>query len=118
MAGHTTGLPRHRPVHPAPLVLGGNFFENSAICLSWGSLEITNFLPEQRIQMSTKGCRIRLCLCPLDDTRMASKESAKIAHLTDLQWEFFFTCWRYNIDFFRRERSVQWNFDAGVPFYS
>jgi hypothetical protein len=34
-----------------------------------------------------------------------------------LQWEFFFTCWRYNIDFFRRERSVQWKFNAGVPLY-
>jgi radical SAM superfamily enzyme YgiQ (UPF0313 family) len=54
---------------------------------------------------------------PLDDTRLESKESAKIANLTDLQWEFFFTCWRYNIDFFRRERSVQWKFNAGVPLY-
>ncbi|MGH9657553.1 MAG: hypothetical protein ACRD96_03355, partial [Bryobacteraceae bacterium] len=36
---------------------------------------------------------------------------------TDLQWEFFFTCWRYNIDFFRRERSVQWKFNMGIPLY-
>ncbi len=53
---------------------------------------------------------------PLEDTRMEGKESAKVAQLTDLQWEFFFTCWRYNIDFFRRS-NVQWKFNAGVPLY-
>jgi radical SAM superfamily enzyme YgiQ (UPF0313 family) len=54
---------------------------------------------------------------PLEDTRLEKKDGAKIAQLTDLQWEFFFTCWRYNIDFFRRQRSVQWKFNAGVPIY-
>lgn len=64
-----------------------------------------------------KWCVIPTLFVPLDDTRMCSKEGAKIARLTDLQWEFFFTCWRYNIDFFRREKSVQWKFNAGIPLY-
>ena len=54
---------------------------------------------------------------PLDDTRLGDVEGARIARLTDLQWEFFFTCWRYNIDFFRRQRSVHWKFNAGIPIY-
>jgi hypothetical protein len=54
---------------------------------------------------------------PLEDKKLASREGAKIARLTELQWEFFFTCWRYNIDFFRRERSVQWKFNLGIPIY-
>jgi len=54
---------------------------------------------------------------PLEDTKLATKDGARIANLTDLQWEFFFTCWRYNIDFFRRERSVQWKFNIGIPIY-
>ena len=54
---------------------------------------------------------------PLEDTRLEKKESAKIFRLTDLQWEFFFTCWRYNIDFFRKSASVQWKFNTGVPLY-
>jgi hypothetical protein len=56
---------------------------------------------------------------PLEDTRLQSKEGARIARLTDLQWEFFFTCWRYNIDFFfgLRERHTHWKFNLGVPLY-
>ncbi len=54
---------------------------------------------------------------PLEDTRLQAVEGARIARLTDLQWEFFFTCWRYNIDFFRRQKSVQWKFNLGIPFY-
>ncbi len=53
---------------------------------------------------------------PLDDTRLSKQQSAKVVELTDLQWEFFFTCWRYNIDFFRGG-SVQWKFNLGVPVY-
>jgi len=37
--------------------------------------------------------------------------------MTDLQWEFFFTCWRYNLDFFRREKSIQWKYNLGIPLY-
>ena len=54
---------------------------------------------------------------PLEDTRLGARESAKIFNLTDLQWEFFFTCWRYNLDFWRRERSTQWKFNVGIPLY-
>ena len=64
-----------------------------------------------------KWCVIPTLFVPLDDTRLGEKEGARIARMTDLQWEFFFTCWRYNIDFFRRERSVQWKFNLGVPLY-
>ncbi|MCL5005674.1 MAG: B12-binding domain-containing radical SAM protein [Acidobacteria bacterium] len=54
---------------------------------------------------------------PLEDTRLGVKESATIYSLTDLQWEFFFTCWRYNLDFWRRERATQWKFNIGIPIY-
>lgn len=54
---------------------------------------------------------------PLGDTRLGIKDSAKIYNLTDLQWEFFFTCWRYNMDFWRRQRSTQWKFNVGIPIY-
>ena len=36
--------------------------------------------------------------------------------MTDLQWEFFFTCWRYNVDFWRGS-NVKWKFNIGVPLY-
>jgi radical SAM superfamily enzyme YgiQ (UPF0313 family) len=64
-----------------------------------------------------KWCVIPTLFVPLEDTRLQAKESAKIARLTDLQWEFFFTCWRYNIDFFRRDRNTQWKFNLGIPLY-
>ncbi len=64
-----------------------------------------------------KWCVIPTLFVPLDETRLATSEGAQLARLTDLQWEFFFTCWRYNIDFFRREKSVQWKFNAGIPLY-
>lgn len=54
---------------------------------------------------------------PLGETRLGTHQGARVAELTELQWEFFFTCWRYNIDFFRNSRSVQWKFNVGVPLY-
>jgi radical SAM superfamily enzyme YgiQ (UPF0313 family) len=54
---------------------------------------------------------------PLEDTRMEQSESAKLAKLTELQWEFFFTAWRYNIDFYRRDPSFQRRFNFGIPIY-
>lgn len=54
---------------------------------------------------------------PLEDTRMEKDESAKLAKLTELQWEFFFTAWRYNIDFYRKDPSFQRRFNFGVPIY-
>jgi len=54
---------------------------------------------------------------PLEDTRMEKDESAKLAKLTELQWEFFFTAWRYNIDFYRKDPSFQRRFNFGIPLY-
>jgi radical SAM superfamily enzyme YgiQ (UPF0313 family) len=65
----------------------------------------------------SRWCVIPTLFVPLEDTRLENREGARIARLTDLQWEFFFTCWRYNIDFFRRQRSVQWKFNLGIPLY-
>jgi radical SAM superfamily enzyme YgiQ (UPF0313 family) len=64
-----------------------------------------------------KWCVIPTLFVPLDDTRLGKKESAKLVELTELQWEFFFTCWRYNLDFFRNTPSVQWKFNVGAPLY-
>jgi radical SAM superfamily enzyme YgiQ (UPF0313 family) len=63
-----------------------------------------------------KWCVIPTLFVPLEDTRLGKKESAKLAELTDLQWEFFFTCWRYNLDFWRGN-SVRWRINLGVPIY-
>lgn len=53
----------------------------------------------------------------LDETRMGEKESAQLYKLTELQWEFFFTCWRYNIDFYRNDPTFQRRFNLGLPVY-
>ncbi|MBV9242584.1 MAG: B12-binding domain-containing radical SAM protein [Acidobacteria bacterium] len=55
---------------------------------------------------------------PLENTRMQNKESGKLIEMTDLQWEFFFTCWRYNIDYIGGSigRS-RWQWSVGVPLY-
>jgi radical SAM superfamily enzyme YgiQ (UPF0313 family) len=75
------------------------------------SLELLHALKHAR------WCVIPTLFVPLDDTRLGGRQGARVAELTDLQWEFFFTCWRYNIDFFRRERAVQWKFNLGIPLY-
>ena len=56
---------------------------------------------------------------PLEDTRLEKKgaQSAKIVELTDLQWEFFFTCWRYNLDFYHRRPATMAKFALGIPLY-
>ncbi|MBI3668572.1 MAG: B12-binding domain-containing radical SAM protein [Acidobacteria bacterium] len=64
-----------------------------------------------------KWCVIPTLFVPLEDTRLAKKDGAKLVELTDLQWEFFFTCWRYNLDFFRRDAWVQWRFNLAIPMY-
>jgi radical SAM superfamily enzyme YgiQ (UPF0313 family) len=54
----------------------------------------------------------------LDETRMGGQDSAQLYKLTELQWEFFYTCWRYNLDFYRGDdRKVQRRFNVGVPLY-
>jgi len=64
-----------------------------------------------------KWCVIPTLFVPLEDTKLESKESARIMRLTDLQWEFFFTCWRHNVDFFPRGESMRWKFNLGIPLY-
>ena len=64
-----------------------------------------------------KGVIIPTLFVPLEDTRLEKYEGAKIARLTDLQWEFFFTCWRYNVDFMRRSSSVKLKLILGIPIY-
>jgi radical SAM superfamily enzyme YgiQ (UPF0313 family) len=66
---------------------------------------------------NAKWCVVPAFFVPLEDTRLASRPGAELPRLTDLQWEFFFTCWRYNLDFFRNTPSVQWKFNLGVPLY-
>ena len=53
----------------------------------------------------------------LDETRMGGSESAQLYKLTELQWVFFFTCWRYNLDFYRNDASFHRKFNLGVPIY-
>lgn len=64
-----------------------------------------------------KWCVIPTLFVPLEDTRLEKCESAKLYKLTDLQWEFFFTCWRMNLDFWRRGHNVFWMVSGGVPLY-
>jgi len=63
-----------------------------------------------------KWCVIPTLFVPLEDTRLAEKLGAKLIEMTDLQWEFFFTAWRYNVDFWRGS-NVRWKFNLGVPLY-
>ncbi len=37
--------------------------------------------------------------------------------MTDLQWEFLFTCWKYNVDIWRGGTFKQLKFSLGAPFY-
>lgn len=53
----------------------------------------------------------------LDDTSLEREEGKKLVTMTDLQWEFFFTCWRYNLDFFHNDRRTHWSYNVGIPLY-
>jgi hypothetical protein len=64
-----------------------------------------------------KWCVVPTLFVPMHDTRSEGQPGAKLLNFTDLQWEFFFTCWRYNLDFFRDTRSVQWRWNTAVPLY-
>lgn len=63
-----------------------------------------------------KGTFVPTWFVPLEDTRMAKKESAKLIEMTDRQWEFFFTCWKYNLEFWHGARHRA-KFQLGVPIY-
>jgi radical SAM superfamily enzyme YgiQ (UPF0313 family) len=65
-----------------------------------------------------KGTFVPTWFVPLEDTRMAKKESVKLIEMTDLQWEFFFTCWKYNMEFWRPGAALaNAKFTFGAPFY-
>lgn len=53
---------------------------------------------------------------PLEDARLEAKQGAKLPQLTNRQWEFLFTCWRYNLDFYRHHRN-RLRFSLGTPLY-
>jgi radical SAM superfamily enzyme YgiQ (UPF0313 family) len=63
-----------------------------------------------------KGTFVPTWFVPLEDTRMAQKESVKLIEMTDLQWEFFFTCWKYNVEFWAGSLHRA-KFSLGVPLY-
>jgi len=54
---------------------------------------------------------------PLEDTRLEDEARPRFAELSDLQWEFFFTCWRYNLDFFATKLWDKAKFSLGIPIY-
>jgi radical SAM superfamily enzyme YgiQ (UPF0313 family) len=64
-----------------------------------------------------KGTFVPTWFVPLENTRMQSKESAKLIEMTDLQWEFFFTCWKYNLEFWYGGSRARTKYAMGVPFY-
>jgi radical SAM superfamily enzyme YgiQ (UPF0313 family) len=64
-----------------------------------------------------KGTFVPTWFVPLEDTRMEKKESAKLIEMTDLQWEFFFTCWKYNLEFWSSGSRMNAKFSLGVPVY-
>ncbi|MGZ8844398.1 MAG: hypothetical protein ACXW18_12095, partial [Pyrinomonadaceae bacterium] len=63
-----------------------------------------------------KGTFVPTFFVPLEDTRMQKKDSAKLIEMTDLQWEFFYTCWKYNLNFWKGQASNM-KFSLGVPIY-
>jgi radical SAM superfamily enzyme YgiQ (UPF0313 family) len=64
-----------------------------------------------------KGTFVPTWFVPLENTRMQSKASAKLIEMTDLQWEFFFTCWKYNLEFWYGGSRARTKFALGVPLY-
>ncbi|PYS48353.1 MAG: hypothetical protein DMF68_13340 [Acidobacteria bacterium] len=64
-----------------------------------------------------KGTFVPTFFVPLEDTRMSKKSSAKLIEMTDLQWEFFFTCWKYNLEFWYGGSRANAKFKLGVPLY-
>jgi radical SAM superfamily enzyme YgiQ (UPF0313 family) len=65
-----------------------------------------------------KGTFVPTFFVPLEDTRMKGKAGAKLIEMTDLQWEFFFTCWKYNVEFWKNGAGLTAKFSLGVPIYS
>lgn len=63
-----------------------------------------------------KGMFVPTWFVSLENTRMAQRDSAKLIEMTDLQWEFFFTCWKYNREFYAANRKA-FKWTLGVPLY-
>jgi hypothetical protein len=64
-----------------------------------------------------KGTFVPTFFVPLENTRMQQKDSAKLIEMTDLQWEFFYTCWKYNLHFWHGGGTANMKFSLGVPIY-
>jgi radical SAM superfamily enzyme YgiQ (UPF0313 family) len=76
--------------------------------------ESLNLLYELR---DAKGTFVPTFFVPLEDTRMQKKDGAKLIEMTDLQWEFFYTCWKYNLNFWHGGGTANMKFSLGVPIY-
>ncbi len=66
---------------------------------------------------NAKGMFVPTWFVPLENTRMQKRDSAKLIEMTDLQWEFFYTCWKYNIEFYRGGTLERYKYSIGVPLY-
>jgi radical SAM superfamily enzyme YgiQ (UPF0313 family) len=64
-----------------------------------------------------KGMFVPTFFVPLENTRMEQTHGAKLIEMTDLQWEFFFTSWKLNMEFWRGGSSKNLKFTAGAPIY-
>jgi radical SAM superfamily enzyme YgiQ (UPF0313 family) len=64
-----------------------------------------------------KGTFVPTFFVPLEHTRMQKRDSAKLIEMTDLQWEFFYTCWKYNLHFWHGGTRANMKFSLGVPLY-
>jgi len=64
-----------------------------------------------------KGTFVPTFFVPLEHTRMEQKSSAKLIEMTDLQWEFFYTCWKYNLHFWHGRSRSSMKFSFAVPLY-
>jgi radical SAM family protein len=67
-----------------------------------------------------KGMFVPTWFVPLENTRMGKRDGAKLIEMTDLQWEFFFTCWKYNIECWHHGNVSflgRHKFSVGVPIY-
>jgi len=64
-----------------------------------------------------KGMFVPTFFVPLENTRMQKKAGARLIEMTDLQWEFLFTCWKYNVDIWRGGSLKHLKFSLGAPIY-
>src|SRR5437016_14663212 len=48
---------------------------------------------------------------------MQRQYGAKRIEMTELQWEFCYTCWKYNLHFWHGGSSASMKFSLGMPLY-